>query len=42
MATGLTHLGYFSWIGVFSPTPPSVLGDEITNALKDQNKINAC
>jgi enterochelin esterase family protein len=40
MATGLTHLGYFSWIGVFSPTPPSVLGDEITNALKDQNKIN--
>jgi enterochelin esterase family protein len=40
MATSLTHLGYFSWIGVFSPTPPSVLGDEITNALKEPDKIN--
>jgi enterochelin esterase-like enzyme len=40
MGTGLTHPGYFSWIGAFGPTPPSALGDEITNALKDPDKIN--
>jgi enterochelin esterase-like enzyme len=40
MGTGLAHLGYFSWIGAFSPVPPSVLGDEFNNALKDPNKIN--
>ena len=40
LETGIVHLGYFSWIGVFSPAPPSVLGDELKNALKDPNKIN--
>jgi enterochelin esterase-like enzyme len=41
LGTGIAHLGYFSWIGVFSPVPTSVLGDEFDNALKDPNKINA-
>ena len=27
--------------GCLQPTPPSVLGDEFDNALKDPNKINA-
>ena len=40
METGIAHLGYFSWIGAFSPGPLSVLGDEFKNALKDPNKIN--
>ena len=40
METGMVHLGYFSWIGAFSPGPLSGLGDEFRNALKDPNKIN--
>ena len=40
METGIAHLGYFSWIGAFSPGPLSGLGDEFRNALKDPNKIN--
>ncbi len=39
METGITHLGYFSWIGAFSPGRLA-LGDEFKNALKDSNKIN--
>ena len=38
--TGIAHLGYFSWIGAFSPAPLSALSDEFKNALKDPNKIN--
>jgi enterochelin esterase family protein len=37
---GIAHLGYFSWIGAFSPAPMSALSDEFKNALKDPNKIN--
>ena len=40
LGTGVVHADYFSWIGAFSPTPPSFLGDEFRNALKDTNKIN--
>jgi enterochelin esterase family protein len=40
MASGIGHLGYFSWIGAFSPVPPSVLGDKFSNTLKDPSKIN--
>jgi enterochelin esterase-like enzyme len=40
LGTGIAHLGYFSWLGIFSPTPPSVLGDHFNKALKDPNKIN--
>jgi enterochelin esterase-like enzyme len=40
MATGIGHLGYFSWIGAFSPVPPSVLGNKFNTALKESNKIN--
>jgi len=40
LGTGMAHLGYFAWIGVFSPTPPSVLGDELNNALKNADKVN--
>jgi len=39
--TGIVHLGYFSWIGAFSPGPlGSAISDEFKNALKDPNKIN--
>jgi hypothetical protein len=38
--TGILHLGYFSWIGAFSPGSLSGLSDEFRNALKDPNKIN--
>jgi enterochelin esterase-like enzyme len=39
--TGIVHLGYFSWIGAFSPSSPMwVLSDECKNVLKDPNKIN--
>jgi len=39
--TGIVHLGYFSWIGAFSPGPlGSATSDEFKNALKDSNKIN--
>ena len=41
METGIAHLGYFSWIGAFSPGSLSGLSDEFKNALKDPNKINA-
>src|ERR1700757_3841806 len=40
IASGIGHLGYFSWIGAFSPVPPSVLGDKFNTALKEPNKIN--
>lgn len=40
IASGIGHLGYFSWIGAFSPVPPSVLGNKFKTALKDPNKIN--
>src|SRR5271166_5130875 len=40
--TGIVHLGYFRWIGAFSPGAISpALSDEFKNALKDSNKINA-
>src|SRR6516164_1015856 len=39
--TGIVHLGYFRWIGAFSPgVRPAALSDEFKNALKDPNKIN--
>jgi enterochelin esterase family protein len=39
--TGIVHLGYFRWIGGFSPGVRSpALSDEFKNALKDPNKIN--
>src|SRR4029077_1968519 len=39
--TGIVHLGYFSWIGAFSPAVFSRdLTDEFKNALKDPTKIN--
>jgi enterochelin esterase-like enzyme len=39
--TGIVHLGYFRWIGAFSPGVVSpALSDEFKNALKDSNKIN--
>jgi enterochelin esterase-like enzyme len=41
METGIVHLGYFSWVGAFSPGSLSGLSDEFKNALKDPNKINA-
>jgi len=31
MATGIGHLGYFSWIAAFSPVPPSVLGNKFNS-----------
>jgi enterochelin esterase family protein len=40
IASGIGHLGYFSWIGAFSPVPPSVLDDKFNNALKEPIKIN--
>jgi enterochelin esterase-like enzyme len=36
--TGIVHLGYFGWIGAFSPA--TSFSDEFKNALKDPNKIN--
>jgi enterochelin esterase family protein len=39
--TGIVHLGYFPWIGAFSPFSRMwVFSDEYKNVLKDQNKIN--
>ena len=39
--TGIGHLGYFCWIGAFSPAvQPKALSDEFKNALKDPYKIN--
>jgi enterochelin esterase family protein len=38
--TGIVHLGYFSWIGAFSPGSLSGLSNEFKNALKDPDKIN--
>ena len=32
--TGIVYLGYFSWIGAFSPGPMWALSDEFKNALK--------
>ncbi|HXO97020.1 MAG TPA: alpha/beta hydrolase-fold protein [Chthoniobacterales bacterium] len=39
--TGIVHLGYFCWIGAFSPTVfLGDLSDEFKNALQDPNRIN--
>jgi enterochelin esterase-like enzyme/lysophospholipase L1-like esterase len=39
--TGIVHLGYFRWIGAFSPgVRPAALSDEFKNALEDGEKIN--
>jgi enterochelin esterase-like enzyme len=39
--TGIVHLGYFGWIGAFSPGVISAaFSDEFKNALKDPDKIN--
>ena len=40
LGTGITHLGYFSWLGAFSPAPLWSLSNEFKNAIKDPNKIN--
>jgi enterochelin esterase-like enzyme len=37
--TGIVHLGYFEWIGAFSPAV-SALSGEFQNALKDPARIN--
>jgi enterochelin esterase-like enzyme len=37
------HLGYFRWIGAFSPgVRPAALSEEFKNALQDREKINKC
>jgi enterochelin esterase-like enzyme len=39
--TGIVHLGYFGWIGAFSPSVISeALSDEFNNALMEPEKIN--
>jgi enterochelin esterase-like enzyme len=39
--TGIAHLGYFSWIGAFSPGIASAaFSEEYKTALKDPTKIN--
>jgi enterochelin esterase-like enzyme len=40
--TGIVHLGYFRWIGAFSPgnMRPAALSEEFENALRDPDKIN--
>jgi enterochelin esterase family protein len=38
--TGVAHLGYFSWIGAFSPAPVWDHSNEFKNAIKDPSKIN--
>jgi S-formylglutathione hydrolase FrmB len=39
--TGIVHLGYFRWIGAFSPgVRPAALSDEFKNALEDREKID--
>jgi enterochelin esterase-like enzyme len=39
--TGIVHLGYFRWIGGFSPgVRPAALSEEFKNALQDREKIN--
>ena len=39
--TGLVHLGYFDWIGAFSPgILPQAFSDEFKDALKDPQRIN--
>jgi len=39
--TGIVHLGYFRWIGAFSPgLRTAALSDEFKNALEDREKIN--
>ena len=39
--TGIVHLGYFCWIGAFSPgVRPAAFSDEFKNALEDREKIN--
>jgi enterochelin esterase-like enzyme len=39
--TGIVHLGYFRWIGAFSPGLRSAaFSNEFKNALQDPNKIN--
>jgi enterochelin esterase-like enzyme len=41
--TGIVHLGYFRWIGAFSPgVRPAALSEEFKNALEDREKINKC
>jgi enterochelin esterase-like enzyme len=39
--TGMVHLGYFSWLGAFSPTVwPPVFSKDFLTVLKDPDKIN--
>jgi enterochelin esterase-like enzyme len=39
--TGIVHLGYFRWIGAFSPgVRPAAFSGEFKNALEDPEKIN--
>jgi enterochelin esterase family protein len=40
IGTGIGHLGYFSWVGAFSPVPLLVLGEKLNDALKLSSKIN--
>jgi enterochelin esterase family protein len=40
IGTGIGHLGYFCWIGAFSPVPLSMLGEKFNNVLKEPSKIN--
>jgi len=38
--TALVYLGYFSWIGAFSPSPLAAFSHEVQDALEDPIKIN--
>ena len=41
--TGIVHLGYFDWIGAFSPgVLPQGFSEEFKGALKDPERINKC
>jgi enterochelin esterase-like enzyme len=40
METGIVHLGYFSWVGAFSPGSLTGLSDEFKNALKDRESYS--
>jgi enterochelin esterase-like enzyme len=39
IVTGIVHLGYFDWIGAFSPAVYALSG-EFQDALKDPERIN--
>jgi enterochelin esterase-like enzyme len=41
--TGIVHLGYFRWIGAFSPgVRPGAISEEFKKALQDREEVNKC